>query len=102
MYTASATLLLEIALSISFGASGYKISCALCSLLFVITIYLMCKLAGPIDIGGEEAMEDPVMEREDTKDHLDAWKTAYRHPLLVQSTEGTGQRDTQVFSVVFE
>lgn len=68
----------------------------------MITLFLIYKLSGAIDPGERVSMEDSVMELEDTKEYITSWEAAYKHPLLVSSTEIAGPRDTRVVSYVFQ
>jgi hypothetical protein len=67
----------------------------------VTTLILVYKVAAPITVEDEEApIGDEMAEMRDTKEHVNAWEAAYKHPLLVSSTEVAAERDTRVVSYI--
>lgn len=95
-----ALLILQFGLSVSFAANRYMISCILTSMLFILTILLVLKIANPI-FEDEEADENKIGLRENIKGNLSKWNQAYSHPLLVSSNEIVVQRNERRISLLF-
>jgi len=94
----AALLFLQFALSVSFASNGYMISCLLTSMLFLLTVLLVFRIAHPIF--DDELEEIRVGLRENLEVNLKKWESAYSHPLQISNTELIVQRNDRRVSLV--
>jgi len=104
-------LLLQLALAISFKATGYNISFVLIVLLFGVSVFMIWRISRPIIVTEPQQTTNPkntirlqLLDVEAPgkveQEQLKVWESFYKHPLLVSPAEfGNKSRSVSAVSL---
>ena len=115
-YTGLAVLLLQLALAISFKATGYTISFVLIVLLFCVSVFMIWRISRPIHVTQEQPttvgattgpnnvvrlqLLDVEVPTRVENENIKIWEAFYKHPLLVSPAEfGNKSRSVSAVSL---